>query len=121
MTPVIYTASKTRHADKWLGLRAAGVKINATWIDEAGEGMTTDFSDLASRCVNEAKSASCVLLYCEPGDKLKGALIEVGAALAVGVPVFSVGFEDRSAFTHHPLWQSFPSIEAALRAAGCDR
>ena len=32
----IYTASKTKHADKWRALRSAGYPIISTWIDEAG-------------------------------------------------------------------------------------
>lgn len=39
MGHAIYTASKTRHADKWRHLRdEIGLPINSTWIDEAGAG-----------------------------------------------------------------------------------
>ena len=111
----IYIASKTRHAAKWRALRSDGYDIISTWIDEAGPGESQDLPDLAKRCVSEAKSADVLVLYCEPGDVLKGALIEVGAALACGVPVREVGRCDsiQTALRHHPLWTAWCSVEKA--------
>lgn len=59
-----------------------------------------------------------VLLYCEPGEILKGALIEVGIALASDTPVFCVGQCDTLSrvFRKHPLWREFHTIEDALIA-----
>lgn len=115
----IYITSKTKHAGRWRELRAAGVNIISTWIDEAGAGQSRDLSDLATRCINEAKSADRLILYCESSDVLKGALIEAGAALAAGVPVFVVGSAAslQTALNRHPLWKETSSIESALRAA----
>jgi hypothetical protein len=111
----IYTASKTKHADKWKALRAGGWPIISTWIDEAGEGESADLEDLWLRCVGEAKSAAAVLLYCEPGDVLKGAFIEAGAAMASGVPVYAVGC-DQYSFVNHPGVHIFTSLDTALTA-----
>lgn len=115
----IYTASKVKHAAVWRKLRDGGVPINSTWIDEAGEGDSSDLVDLASRCINEARSASAIVLYCEPGELLKGALFEAGAALAAGVPVFCVGTCDSlsKTFNRHPLWHTAESVEVAIAAA----
>lgn len=112
----IYFASKTCHAPRWRALRASGVPTAATWIDEAGEGETGDYAELAQRCLGEISEALAVVLYCEPGETLKGALIEAGMALAAGVPVCCVGkCESLSrVFRRHPLWFEFPSIEVAL-------
>ena len=110
----IYTASKTQHADKWKALRARGFPIISTWIDEAGVGETQSFSDLWTRCILEAKSCDLLLCYREPGEVLKGAFIEVGAALASGKPVAVVGDFDGMSFLHHPLVSVYPSIDAAL-------
>lgn len=113
----IYIASKTKHAEKWKKLRNAGVNIISTWIDEAGAGESKNLTDLAARCIDEAKSADRLILYCEPSDKLKGALIEVGAALASGVPVYVVGWGESlsTALNQHPLWKEALSLKHALQ------
>lgn len=89
--PIIYTASKTKHAHKWQFLRSLGWNINSTWIDEAGANESDDLSDLAIRCVKEVMTANQLILYCEDGEILKGGLIEFGIALGVGTPVLIVG------------------------------
>lgn len=116
----IYTASRTRHAPRWKDLRASGVPIIATWIDEAGPGETADMSELWGRCINEAKSAGAVILYREDGETLKGALVEVGAALGAGVPVYVVGCIDTSEYSwlNHPLVTLCRTVDSALRLIG---
>jgi hypothetical protein len=116
-TPSIYIASKTKHAAKWLALRDKGVNIISTWIDEAGEGQTTDMPDLCSRCIHEAEVCNAMIVYAEDGDILKGALVELGVALAVtGKPIFFVGpvLRDGSVFTHHPSVSSIQTVEEAI-------
>jgi hypothetical protein len=112
----VYTASKVKHAHLWLGLREQGLQVVATWIDEAGEGQTTSYQELAERCVQEVKTADLVLLYCEPEELLKGALVEAGAALAFGKPVLCVGDcpSISRVFRSHPLWIALPTMDAAL-------
>lgn len=100
MTRGIYIASKTAHADRWRNLRANGFPLNSTWVDEAEKGATKCFTDLWSRCVAEAAGARALIVYREPDEVLKGAFVEVGAALARGVPVFTVGCDEFS-FVHH--------------------
>jgi hypothetical protein len=113
----VYTASKTRHAPTWRGLRAAGVPVISTWSDEAGPGETADFSDLWSRCIREASTAAALIVYAEDGDVLKGGFVEVGAALGCGVPVFAVGTQAGWTFTNHPLVTKCGSVAEALRLA----
>jgi hypothetical protein len=115
---IIYTASKTKHAEKWRGLRAAGHRIISTWIDEAEPGQTADYSELADRCRAEIAGADYVLLYCEPDEILKGAIIEAGMALALGKPVRCVGDcpSISAVFAKHPLWTGFPTIADAVGA-----
>jgi hypothetical protein len=113
----IYTASKTAHAQKWRALRRDH-DVTASWIDEAGESQTADYSELATRCITDIESADVLLLYCEPGELLKGALIEAGIALALGKQVRCVG-ECASlsrVFNRHPLWRQFATIKEALNA-----
>jgi hypothetical protein len=111
---MIYVASKTQHAEMWRLLREH-MHIHASWIDEAGEGQTASYAELSVRCLEEIKQAAAFVLYCNPDDLLKGALIEVGAALAFGIPVYCVG--DCSSlsrvFKQHPLWHTCPSLHEA--------
>lgn len=104
ISTMIYIASKTVHAPRWRELRAAGLPINSSWIDEAGKGESASLSNLWIRCINEARSADCLIAYREPGEVLKGAFVEIGAALGEGKRVFLVGFqEDNFSFKNHPL------------------
>jgi hypothetical protein len=113
----VYTASKTRHAPIWRGLRSAGVPVISTWIDEAGPGETASFSDLWIRCIREASTAGALLVYAEEGDVLKGGFVEVGAALGNGVPVFAVGTQPGWSFTSHPLVTKCASVAEAMGLA----
>jgi hypothetical protein len=90
---VIYIASKSKHGARWRAWRDAGAPIHATWIDEYEEGATSDWGDLWERCIREASTASAFIMYVEPGETHKGSLVELGAALLAGVPVFWVGPE----------------------------
>jgi hypothetical protein len=113
----IYIVSKIRHAQRWKDLRASGVPIISTWIDEAGEGETESYPDLWVRCIREASTAERCIVYAEDGEQLKGALVEVGAALAGGTPVIMVGeIEPMKTAANHPLVSRADSIEKALEA-----
>lgn len=113
----IYIASKTKHGPRWRALRAAGEPIISTWIDEAEVGATSDWPDLWIRCVGEASCAAVTIVYAEAGEVLKGAWVEVGAALACGRRVIAVCVDEFSVF-HHPSIERSSTIEEALRLAG---
>ena len=105
----------------YLSTTVAGVSehdVTASWIDEAGKAQTADYSELATRCITDIESADILLLYCEPGELLKGALIEAGIPLALGKQVRCVG-ECASlsrVFNRHPLWRQFATVKEALDA-----
>ncbi|UIK04874.1 hypothetical protein [Neorhizobium galegae] len=115
----IYIASKTKHADRWRRLREAGFPIISTWIDEAGAGESGDLSDLWRRCILEASTASALVLYREPADVLKGGWVELGAALACGVPVFAVGIEEFTIAKNKRI-RHFATLHAALAATATE-
>lgn len=113
----IYIASKTRHAHLWRDLRAAGAPIISTWIDEAGEGESADLHDLWDRCISESKGCKTLIVYREPEDVLKGAWVEIGAALASGKPVYAVGLSGFTISKYRGI-KHFPSLADAFKAAG---
>jgi hypothetical protein len=113
----IYVASKTKHAPRWIALRAGGLPIISTWIDEAGHGQSGSLADLWRRNVSEASVASVVLAYHEPGDIPKGALVEMGAALAAGTRVLWVGPSDGQTLVHHPLITKCNDLAQAISVA----
>ena len=90
----VYVASRASLPERgqmWRDFRAQGVPINSTWIDEDGPKASRDLGDLWDRIRREVTSAAMLVLYVEPGDfPMKGALIEVGMALAARVPVVVV-------------------------------
>jgi len=113
----IYIASKTRHAPLWRDLRAAGAPIISTWIDEAGEGESADLNDLWRRCIVESCSCDTLIVYREPQDVLKGAWVEIGAALASGRPVYAVGLDGFTISKYQGIMH-FPTLADAFKAAG---
>lgn len=114
----IYFASKTRHAPRWREIRASGVPVISTWIDQAEEGQTSDWQDLWDRCIGEASHAGALIVYREEGDRLRGALCEMGAALASGVRVFWVGpTEDMGSAMKHREVTIMATLEEAIAAA----
>lgn len=113
----IYIASKTKHARRWRYLRdAIGEPVISTWIDEAGEGETADFNDLWQRCLRESASCQVLIVYKEPEDVLKGAWIEMGAALSSGVPVYAIGLEEFTIAKYEGVTH-FPDMKSAIAAA----
>lgn len=117
----IYVASRTWHAGMWRETRAKGIHIISSWIDEAGEGETEDLGELWTRVQREVRSAARLVFFVQIDDfPLKGALVEVGMALAVGVPVYAVldpdiKLEPRSmrpvgSWLHHPSVRIVPTL-----------
>ena len=93
----IYTASKACHRPMWREFREAGLRITSRWIDVddsyIGRDLPPDY-DLArlwNECVEDVSKADVLVLYWEKGERLKGALVEVSCALALGKPVILCG------------------------------
>lgn len=107
-------ASIPARSAMWRHLRDHGVKITSTWIDEAGEGETACNTDLWRHISREVTDADALILYAEDGDfPLKGALIEVGMALAQGKRVLVVAPDVKlEPHTLRPLgsWAAHPMV-----------
>ena len=89
-----YVSSKLKHAQMWKAARDNGWDIISSWIDgEKLEGHEA-LQDMWDTYFTEIAHCTQLVLYVEPGEKLKGALIEVGAALMLGkkvVVIFTSG------------------------------
>lgn len=123
MTKSYYVASRASIPERsamWRALRDSGVRITSTWIDEAEEGKTDSFYELWLRIVEEIRQADELILYVERDDfPLKGALVEVGIAIAmkkiVWVVAPNVEIQRRSmrpigSWAHHPQVRFSPSV-----------
>lgn len=100
----IYVASRVKHADLWRQYRSSGYNITSSWIDEAGEGETSNFSELWERIRQEIVASDALVLYVLKEDyPLKGALVEVGMAFAFSVPIFVFTDADLEGRTMRPI------------------
>jgi nucleoside 2-deoxyribosyltransferase len=111
----IYSAGKVWHAEKFRKLRdEKKVNITANWIDFGPQA----FGDprVWEHCLRDIVRCDYLVLYCEPEDKLVGALVEIGHAIALGKPVYRIGkcnmlkpsANSDVAVTHHKLWHNTP-------------
>lgn len=117
----IYGASKTVHAPLWVTLRDQGFNIVSSWIDLPRDktGQQIDHSKLWRDIEADVRRADFLVLYCLPGELLKGALVELGMALALGKTAFVYGHRDNDCigtFRAHPL---FVEAGPTLDLAGC--
>ena len=103
----IYTASKLSEASRWRLLKEAWpeVEFTARWPFKHVE-FVPDIHTFATvfwdHDLEDVNSSDGVLIYGEPDHKLRGALVEVGMALALGKFVIAVGdHEDYSTWQYH--------------------
>ena len=115
-----YVASKVYHYPMWQKLREEGAPISASWIDLVeGERERSDeeWGDISQMCLREAAAADVLLLYAEMGDVLRGAYMEMGAALAAGNMVGVVvpsEFEVTEILLPHPSVSRFKCLKDAV-------
>jgi nucleoside 2-deoxyribosyltransferase len=105
----VYFASKLRHGGRWRTLCASAHQFvaYARWLKHTSIG-TPDTPDNASTFwledQQDVKHADVVVVYAEPGEHLRGALVEAGMAIAYGKPVVVVGdHPDYGTWQYHPL------------------
>ena len=112
----IYIASKACHAPKWIDLRSKNWNIISSWINFYEKDMITDWSEHWITCVREARSADFLILYHEDNEVQKGALIELGAALAKSTKIIFVGDPEKphQSVINHPRIRVVSTIEEAL-------
>ena len=112
----IYIASNMKFIDFWHKLRASGVTISSTWIDDVPDQEDKEaISRLWLNCFEEIRQSDMLMVKAEEEDKFKGVLVEVGAALVLGKPVYLVGENNNMGdIYHHPLFYKVSSPEEAI-------
>lgn len=124
-TYIASRASLPERSAAWRRLRDVdGWKITSSWIDEAGAGETADLGALWVRIEAEIARSERLVLYVEPDDfPLKGALIEVGMAIAHLIPIRVVApgvvleptsFRPIGSWVRHPLVKFADTMDEAL-------
>lgn len=121
----IYTASKLKHAAKWRQLCEdnAVLYAHARWLKHS-RMQTPDTPENAKtfwlQDEQDVKDADVVLVYAESDDKLRGALVEAGIAIACGIPVIVVGeHEDYGTWQYHPGVRRMPSLASVIDFLKC--
>ncbi len=114
--PKIYVASHIRFIEYWKKLRDSGIAISSTWIDHVPErGDNEAISRLWVNCFKEIRQSEMIMVKAEKEDRLKGVLVEVGAALVLGKPLYLVGENNNIGdIYHHPLFFKVSSPEEAI-------
>lgn len=120
----VYFSSTLRHRKKWLKFCEDNPRIHgfSRWIySEDCDTATDENTDPSEACKfwmmdeQDVRDADCVLVYAEPGDRLRGALVEAGMALAYGVKVIVCGdHPDFGTWRYHKGVINVKSLEAAL-------
>jgi hypothetical protein len=116
--PKIYIASKAKHRPRWREFRDInGYDIISKWIDipdkfsQDSSGM--DYKRLWLNCVQDVRDCDVLVMYAEPGEVMKGALIELGIALGLGKEIIVAGdLGDNGTWWNHPnVQRSDKSVE----------
>lgn len=119
----IYTASKLRHAKMWRELcdQHDLFIFHARWLKHLKIGTPDNAANAPAFWLQDqqdVKDSDALLVYAEKDDRLSGALVEVGMAIAYGVPVILVGeHEDYGTWRWHPGVHWVPDIPAAIEFA----
>jgi hypothetical protein len=123
--PKVYTASKLRHHLLWKKMREDidwdFVEWTASWVDhpEIGNEMSGEeiagsvFLQAWSQNIYDVRRSDFLLLYSGGENALRGALIEAGCALGIGLQVLAVGVPPDHTWTFHPAVKCFSSLVGA--------
>jgi hypothetical protein len=117
----VYIASKIKYAARFRKLRHEwkkhNIELHARWFDQAQlEDIASpeDFHVFWLVDQHDVKTSNILIVYGEQDDHLRGALVEVGIAIAHNIPVIIVG--DSPSFgtwRHHPCCIEASSLEYA--------
>lgn len=120
----VYIASKFHHAERWKKLTVSGwsqFHFTSRWFKQYA-GYIPDEPEFCKmgwiHDIEDVKRADVVVVYGgdQANDRLRGALVEAGAALAFGRHVIVVGDNpDFGTWQYHPLVHKVGTLEAAYK------
>lgn len=131
-TYIASRASLPERSEAWRKLRDVdGYLIVSSWIDVVTQPLNEDdtkpLHTIWENITQEVTTAERVIVYAEPDDfPLKGTLVEVGMALAVGTPIYLVlpgvdieadTFRPIGSWINHPLVSLVDTMDEALMKA----
>lgn len=131
-TYIASRASLPERSEAWRKLRDVdGYLIVSSWIDVVTQPLNADDTKplhaIWENITQEVTTAERVIVYAEPDDfPLKGTLVEVGMALAVGTPIYLVlpgvdiesdTFRPIGSWINHPLVSLVETMDEALMNA----
>jgi nucleoside 2-deoxyribosyltransferase len=103
----IYTASTLGQAEMWRCLAEQWMEHEfvARWVSHHVGNVPDDEAFAKAfwdQDLEDVSDADVLIVYAQGEDHLRGALVEVGCALALGVPVIAVGSHpDYGTWQHH--------------------
>jgi nucleoside 2-deoxyribosyltransferase len=121
----VYTASKLKHAPLWKQLKEEWIEIEfvARWpFFHVGNIPDTSYYAKVfwKQDLEDVQLSDIVLVYAEEGDKLRGALVEAGMAIALGKEVIVVGESpDYGTWTWHSNVYRVSDLTDARLLLGC--
>lgn len=121
----LYTASKLKHAPLWRRLSEEWTELDfvARWptghVDNIPD--TEYYAKVFwQQDYEDVLASDVVLVFAEGDDKLRGALIEAGLAIAFGNAVIVVGeHSDYGTWQFHPSVHRVPSLAEARKLLEC--
>lgn len=119
----VYIASKLKYAKLFRNYRiqwkADKIDLHARWFDQAhieqnSHASPEDFHIFWLVDEEDVKTSQALIIYGEKDDKLRGALVEAGIAIASGLLVIVIGdCPDFGTWQYHPLVIRAGSFEHA--------
>jgi nucleoside 2-deoxyribosyltransferase len=115
----VYTASKLSAHELWERLQNEWpeVHFHARWLKHMKLGTPNERSHAQEFWLQDEEdvaNSDAVLVYGRPDEKLRGALVEAGIALVLGIPVVVVGeHPDYSTWQYHPGCVRVATLEDA--------
>jgi hypothetical protein len=128
----VYIASKFHHGQRWKDLSEEAYKYDHPWygitfvgrwfLDYAGViPDEPQFCKLGwEHDIEDVIACDVLIVYAEPEEHLRGALVEVGAALAYGRYVLTIGdHPDYGTWKHHANVHQMKDLDSALTWLRC--
>jgi hypothetical protein len=85
---IYYVSSKLKHRNMWYN---SGLLINSSWVtNEPVERSSQAYSRMWDDYWADMQDAQAFVMYLEPKEVPKGALVELGMAFQLGLPIYII-------------------------------